>query len=101
MFSIWILIIAPVSVWRITNIVEVEKIAQPLRNLFGIKHDVAGNPVSWPQSFFGYLLGCFWCLSVWVSIFVAIAVYVFPYVLLPFFFSALAIWYHELDEKLF
>lgn len=96
---VWILIIAPPAVWRLTSILYQEKIAQPIRELLGVRHDRLGNVESYPATWYGYLIGCTLCLSVWVSLLFAIWVFVFPYVLLPFFLSAVSIMIQRINDK--
>jgi hypothetical protein len=85
---VWVLVVAPLATWRITNILYQEKIAEFL-------HRWTGDD---PSTFFGYLINCFYCSSVWVGIAVTIAVLVFPLIILPFALSAIAIFIHETLE---
>lgn len=78
---VWVCVIAPLAVWRITHIVVFEKIMYFL-------HRWAGDN---PDTFFGYLVNCFLCMSVWVGIAVTVLVLVFPIFVLPFALSAAAI----------
>lgn len=97
-FIFW-LVVGTLASWRLTNIAHWEKIFTPVRKLFGIKEipiiNKDGNIVDtkfiYPDTFFGKLWSCFWCLSVWVSLGVTIVILVFPWVLLPFAISAVAI----------
>lgn len=50
----------------LTDILYHQKIAKPIRELFGIEH-FNGIPSSYPETFFGDLFKCFRCLSVWVA----------------------------------
>lgn len=83
------IILAPLAVWRITHIIETERIASFL-------HRWAGDD---PSSFFGYLVNCFLCLSVWVSFFIYICILVFPPIIVPFALSAVAIFINTGYEK--
>lgn len=94
---VWILIIAPPAVWRLTHIIWQERIAAGFRRLFGEHKDSSGL-LSYPNTWYGYLIDCFLCLSVHVSVWFTILVFVFPYVLLPFFMSAVAIWIQEVRD---
>lgn len=38
-----------------------------LRSLAGVEHTETGEPFSWPETFFGKLLRCPWCLSPWTA----------------------------------
>ncbi len=100
------LVIACLAAWRLTNILFWEEIAVFIRKLFGgyvsIEKDEDGvvhetfkyrplRILGKDVEFFAKLWSCFWCLSVWVSIGVTVIVLVFPYLLLPFAISAVAI----------
>lgn len=84
------LVVGSLAAWRLTNIAHWEKIFRPVRRLFDIREDDEGRFI-YPDTFFGKLWSCFWCLSVWVSLGVTIVILVFPWVLLPFAISAVAI----------
>lgn len=85
---LWLLI-ATLSVWRLTSIIHTERIARVVRKLFGV--DETGELWIYPDTFFGYLISCFWCLSIWVGLAVAVLLILLPYVLLPFALSGGAI----------
>lgn len=92
------LVIGFLATWRITSIIHVEGIAQPIRALFNGKSDINGNiryePIKFlgtKITFFAKLMSCFWCLSVWVGLLVTILILVFPYILIPFSLSTIAI----------
>lgn len=63
-----------ISTIRVSRILEVEKIATPIRTYFGIGHNTKGDPrtptglTGW-RGFFGQLLWCFACITVWVGMF--------------------------------
>lgn len=90
------LCVAALATWRITSILYREKIATPIRRWFGERNDVHTGMESYPDTFFGKLFSCYWCLSVWVGITVTFIWYGNPYFLLPFALSALAI---LIDQK--
>lgn len=97
-YSIW-LIVAGLATWRITSILYREKIMSGLRKKIGEKPDpYVTSETIFPDSFLGNLFNCFLCLSVWVGIGVGIIWLVFPYALIPFALSAIAIF---LDERLY
>jgi len=96
---VWILIIAPPSVWRLTHMVWNEKVMTKFRYLFGERFDFGTGKPTYPNTWYGYLIDCFLCLSVWVGLIFTILIFIFPYILLPFFLSALAIWIQEVREK--
>lgn len=75
------------AAWRLTSIVNRERIAAPIRKVFGESVDAVGLP-SYPANFFGYLISCFMCLSVWISLLVIGIWIVYPYILWPFALSA-------------
>lgn len=85
---VW-LVIAALASWRIASILHREGIMRPLRRLFGIYEK--DGVVFYPDTFFGELLGCLWCLSVWTALGTTLLLFIFPYVLLPFAFSSIAI----------
>ena len=95
-FWLW-LVIASFSTWRITSIIHSERIAQPFRSLFGVIE--TEDAIMYPDTFFGHLLECFYCTSVWVGVGTAVVLFLFPYILIPFAMSAVAIWVHELLDK--
>lgn len=76
-----------------------EKVMTKFRRLFGERIDVGTGKPTYPATWYGYLIDCFLCLSVWVSFIFTVLVFIFPYILLPFFLSALAIWIQEVREK--
>jgi len=82
-------VVAVLAAWRLTSILHSERIARPFRKLFGVSEE--GELWRYPDTFWGYLISCFWCLSVWVSVFVLMVVFLCPYLLLPFALSAGAI----------
>lgn len=96
-------IIGGLAAWRLTNIAHWETISYPIRRLFGaftaVDTETGHEVVKYRTftvfgkeiSFFAELWSCFWCLSVWVSIGVFILILVFPWILLPFAISAVAI----------
>lgn len=96
-------VVGCLAAWRLTNILHWEEIAYPIRRIFGAFTDVdeeSGHEVVkyrtftvWGKeiAFFAKLWSCFWCLSVWVSFAVITLILVFPWVLLPFAISAVAI----------
>lgn len=75
--------IVPLAAWRLTSIIHQDRIAQPLRRLFGERQDKVTGLPTYPDTFFGYLIACFRCLSVWIGIFSYIIFLIFPYVLIP------------------
>jgi hypothetical protein len=88
------------AVWRITNIIQKEEIASPIRKAIGIT-EVNEDPNYWlyPDNFIGKLFFCFWCGSMWVSAAVTGLMFIFPPLALPFAFSAGAIAFKEWLER--
>jgi hypothetical protein len=85
---IW-LVIAILATWRMTNIVTEEKIFEPLRKGLG------SDGIHYPDSFFGYLVSCFYCFSVWAGVICTLLYIFFPYPLLPLALSAVSIFLKE------
>src|SRR5574342_1409640 len=79
------LIVGCLATWRISSIIHHEKIAAPFRRLLGVK-EITETDWSYPDTFIGSLIECFYCTSVWVGIGVFVVVIVFPLVLVPFAF---------------
>lgn len=89
------------AVWRLTNIIQREEIAAPIRRSVGIIEPDGEDPDHWifPDSFLGKVFYCFWCGSVWVSLFVTLLLLVFPPLILPFALSAGAIAFKQYLEQ--
>lgn len=87
-------IIAALATARITLILHEERIARGIRGLFGIVEEDDDLTI-YPETFWGYLFGCYWCLSVWAGAFCTLILLVRPEVLLPFALSMLAILLYE------
>lgn len=82
---VWYLVVLPLAAWRMTVLIHQDKIAAPIRRLFG-EHVV--NGIYWyPTSFRGELIQCFRCVSVWISLSVLCIYLIFPLFLLPFALS--------------
>jgi hypothetical protein len=47
-------------------------------------HDGDGQPVGYPETFWGGLFACFWCLSIWVA---------FPLAVMTALVSHVHVWY--------
>lgn len=102
--ALW-LIIGALATFRITSILHSERIGRPIRKLLGVIETETDESItmSYPDSFFGHLIECFWCVSVWVGAGVSVYLCLFPvfpagFVLLPFALSAGAIIFHRLVE---
>lgn len=91
------IVIAVLAAWRITSIINREKIAAFLRKIVGERADpYVPNAYHFPDTFLANLVSCFWCLSVWVSALCFGIMLINPYFLYPFAISAVVIF---LDEK--
>src|SRR6185503_8686819 len=82
------------AVWRITHLFMYETgpffILERLRALTGVRHDEdSRRPIGYPK---GNVFECFWCFSVWVSIFIIpFVLWAWPVIYVAAF-SAAAIW---------
>lgn len=98
-------IIALLATYRITSLLQREvgpwELCTRIRKLFGVVHDTLGHPHGYPDTLFGKLFECFWCLSVWVAAGVSAVVWLNggAWVLLPFALSGGAILCVEVAEK--
>jgi len=101
------------AVYRLTSLLHEDKIMQPLRRLLGehitlvevVSQEIRvvdGVPkavpvttfaekIEYTDTFFGNLIRCFRCVSVWAALFVIIAWYVFPPVVVLLALSGLSI----------
>lgn len=89
---VW-LIAGGLAVWRITNIIQKEEIASPIRKAVGVTEADPEDSNYWiyPDNFIGKVFHCFWCGSVWIGAIITIILIIFPPLILPFALSALAI----------
>lgn len=89
------------AVWRLTNIIQREEIAAPVRRAVGIIEPDGEDPEHWifPDSFIGKVFFCFYCGSIWASIFVTLLLLLFPPLILPFALSAAAIAFKQYLEQ--
>lgn len=78
------LIIISLAVWRVTSIINREKIFERFRKLLGEKLDPESGMTHWDDKFFSNLFMCFWCLSVWVGLGMVVLYLVFPPAVLVF-----------------
>lgn len=93
------LVIFGLATWRISSLFVVEsgpfRVFHKIRELAGIVHDDEGTPYQYPDSFFGELLSCVWCTSIWVgagwTLFWLLSPDVALKCAIPFAFSAAAI----------
>jgi hypothetical protein len=70
-------IIGIMTVYRLSSLLSYEngpfEIFVRIRRWAGIMHDDEGIPIQWPRTFFGELLSCLWCNSVWMGFFWIVA----------------------------
>lgn len=87
------LIVGGLATWRITNILQKEEIASPIRKAVGIIEPDGEDPDYWiyPEGFLGKVFYCLPCGSVWVGTAVTILLFLFPPILIPFALSTIAI----------
>ena len=65
-----LLLLSVLTCWRITSILHDEEIAAPIRKWVG--GEFLFDEWVYPDTFVGHLFGCFWCLSMWVALPVAL-----------------------------
>jgi hypothetical protein len=63
------------AVWRLTSLLHTEDAFEWLRRWIGIRNDDKGYPTIYPETFWGALFDCFWCLSLVVAVPIATMVY--------------------------
>ena len=98
------LIIGVLATYRVTSLFQGEvgpfDMFVWIRKRFGIVHDHLGFPHGYPDTMFGKLFECFWCLSIWVgtgvSVMLALGLW---WLLLPLALSGGAILCAEGVEK--
>lgn len=70
--SLFDLLLAAGALWRVSSLLIREagpaKIFQRLRERAGILHTDDGDPMAWPDSYLGGLLGCVYCLSLTLAV---------------------------------
>lgn len=93
------LLVLGAATWRISSLIVNERgpldVFIKVREAIGITHDEDGIPTVYPDGFFGGLLSCVWCFSVWVGIgwtlFYLLDPSVACWLALPFCLSGMAI----------
>jgi len=58
--------------WRIASLVHTEDAFEWLRHWIGIDNDEQGYPAIYPETLWGKLFGCFWCLSTVIALPIAL-----------------------------
>lgn len=92
-------LVLALAVWRLASLLTYERgpfnLFERLRSVVNIRHNAHGRPEVWPESFWGELLTCVWCISPYIG---ALAVVLYfhygilvVWLALPFALSALAI----------
>lgn len=85
------LIILCFSAWRLTSILQREYVAGAFRKLFGEKLDTSLGVYTYPDTFLGHLIQCFWCVSVWASLACYFVYLIDVRLLIPFAVSTVVI----------
>lgn len=97
------LLVVGLAVWRVSSLLTYERgpfhIFEWVRSLAGIKHNDTGKVVAFPNTYWGELLSCVWCISPYIALIATVLYYVlgsaFIWACLPFALSALAILTHK------
>jgi len=65
------LLVFILATWRISSLITSEDgpflCFRHLREMVGIRHDDQGKVMEIPETFFGELLTCVWCSSMWLA----------------------------------
>ena len=61
-------ILCGLATWRLASLLHTEDAFEWLRRWIGILNDTDGYPADWPDTFWGNLFHCFWCLSLAVGL---------------------------------
>lgn len=62
MTATWILLCG-LATWRFASLLHTEDAFEWLRSLVGIGNDEKGYPAVYPETFWGKVFHCFWCLT--------------------------------------
>lgn len=97
-------IVLALAAWRLSSLFVAEsgpfKVFQRIREAVGIQHDADGHIAVAPETLLAGILGCVWCLSLYIGVIVALCALLWPVVTfwlaLPLALSAAAIW---IDSK--
>lgn len=98
------LVILALAVWRLGSLVTYERgpwhVFQWLRERLGkIIHDANGHPSVSPATFWGELLSCQYCCTIWLGVLWALAYGLLGaaavWIALPFALSAAALWINK------
>jgi hypothetical protein len=96
--TLTVLTLSGLATWRFASLLHTEDAFEWLRNWIGIGNDDEGYPAIYPETFWGKIFDCFWCLSLVAG--VPVTVYILwvgkaPWLLAPPIWlasSTLAIW---------
>lgn len=76
------LLVYGAATWRIASMFVRERgpfdVFVWIRERAGIVHDDEKAPIGYPDTFFGGLLSCVWCSSMWVAVFLGILILLVP-----------------------
>ena len=61
-------IVCGLATWRLSSLLHTEDAFEWLRKWIGIENDEEGYPAIYPETFWGNVFDCFWCLSLVVSV---------------------------------
>lgn len=65
------LVVLGLACWRLCSLALTERgpgaVFVWFRSLWGVEHDEAGAPVSWPDTEAGRILSCTWCCGLWIA----------------------------------
>lgn len=98
------LVVLALAVWRLGSLITYERgpwhVFQTLREKLGhIAHDAGGHPGAIPATFWGELLSCQYCCTIWLGVLAAAGYYVWGvaavWLALPFALSAAALWFNK------
>lgn len=92
-------IVFALATWRLSSLLTAEpgpfKVFQHIREAAGIQHDEDGRISVTPDTFAAGVLGCIWCVSVYIGAIAALCALLWPVVsfwlALPFALSAAAV----------
>lgn len=60
-------IVCGLASWRLASLLHTEDAFGWLRKWIGIGNDTEGYPAIYPDTFWGKVFGCFWCLTLFTS----------------------------------
>lgn len=102
----WTLVLMTLATYRVTRLLVVDNFPPVLyvRQLLTGDDELGRPPAAWVPWWLQYLAGCYWCVSVWVSGLVTLAVTLASDLSYPLLVwggvAALAPWLSHLEEYL-